>query len=198
MSAHPPELPSAEAVQHDDPLYRRWWLLLKASEALPLEGALALASRAESFVIAGAIGQSTAQSDSQLVNPLPISGALSDPGQQRPSESSRPAEKAAVLTRLADGATNGEVAAETRLTSRQVQGFRMQMARRSTKAGIPPGVEEIVRYLRHEGDVVVGADEGRVLVNGRFRLDVAELRERANRMRARQGKPAFEAATEVA
>jgi hypothetical protein len=198
MPAHSPELPSAEAVRRDDPIDRRWWLLLKASEALPLNGALALACRAESFVVAGEVGQSTAQSDGQPVNSLGIPGAHADADQRRPSKPSPPANKAAVITRLADGVTNGEVAAETGLTARQVQGFPMQMAGLSTKTGIPPEVEEIVRYLRQQGDVVVGADEGRVLVNGRLRLNIVELRERANRMRARQGKAAFEAAAEVA
>jgi hypothetical protein len=53
-------------------------------------------------------------------------------------------------------------------------------------------VEEIIRYLRQQDDVVVPQEDGSYLVNGRFRMSLAELSARANRMRSRQRKPAFE------
>jgi hypothetical protein len=48
-----------------------------------------------------------------------------------------------------------------------------------------------VRYLRQQDDVVVPQTNGEFMINGRFPLDVVELVSRANRMRARQGKPEF-------
>lgn len=54
-----------------------------------------------------------------------------------------------------------------------------------------PMVDDVVRFLRQEGDIVVRAGEHQFLVNGRFRLCLEEMTERANRMRARQGKQLF-------
>jgi hypothetical protein len=53
-------------------------------------------------------------------------------------------------------------------------------------------LDDIVRYLRQRDDVVVSAEGGMFLVNGRFRLDPDELLLRANKMRRRQGKPEFQ------
>ncbi len=52
-------------------------------------------------------------------------------------------------------------------------------------------VDEIVRYLRQQDDVVVPQENGEFLVNARFKLPLEGLTSRANRMRARQGKPEF-------
>jgi hypothetical protein len=53
-------------------------------------------------------------------------------------------------------------------------------------------IDDIVRYLRQQDDVVVPQEDGGYLVNGRFRMTPSELVIRANRMRTRQRKPAFE------
>src|SRR5438874_2175222 len=53
-------------------------------------------------------------------------------------------------------------------------------------------IDEIVRYLRQQDDVVVPQEDDGYLVNGRFRMSAAELTLRANRMRYRQGRPAFD------
>jgi hypothetical protein len=53
------------------------------------------------------------------------------------------------------------------------------------------GPDDVVRYLRRRDDVVVPADDGTYIVNGRFRESLEELVERANRMRARQRLPVF-------
>src|ERR1700732_211218 len=53
-------------------------------------------------------------------------------------------------------------------------------------------IEKIIRYLRQQDDVVVPQENGQFLVNGRFHMSLADLAARANRMRARQQKPAFE------
>jgi cytidylate kinase len=56
-------------------------------------------------------------------------------------------------------------------------------------------VDEVVRYLRQQDDVVVSAENGEFLVNARFKLPLAELVARANRMRVRQRKPEFQVST---
>ena len=43
-----------------------------------------------------------------------------------------------------------------------------------------------------QDDVVVPQGPGEFLLNGRFHMDTTELVSRANRMRSRQGKPAFQ------
>ena len=57
--------------------------------------------------------------------------------------------------------------------------------------------DDIVRYLRQQDDIVVPQGDGAFLVNGRFRLDLAELVARANKMRARHGKFEFRLAREL-
>ena len=53
------------------------------------------------------------------------------------------------------------------------------------------GLDDVVRYLRQQDDVVVPQAPGEFLLNGRFRMNATELVGRANRMRSRQGKPPF-------
>ena len=57
---------------------------------------------------------------------------------------------------------------------------------------LPASVEEIVRYLCQQDEVVVQQRNGDFLLNGRFNLTLADLLARANRMRSRQNKPSFE------
>jgi hypothetical protein len=52
-------------------------------------------------------------------------------------------------------------------------------------------VDEIVRYLRQQDDVVVSMGDGGFLVNGRFRDDLDQLIARANRIRKRRHLPQF-------
>jgi hypothetical protein len=54
------------------------------------------------------------------------------------------------------------------------------------------GPDDVVRYLRRADDVVVPADDGTYIVNGRFRESLEELVKRANRMRGRQRVPVFQ------
>ena len=114
-----------------------------------------------------------------------------------------------LLDRLAQGARNAELSAEFGISSKQVQGVRMGCAREIAKRRAMPAdgvtaseerhenptttasIEEIVRYLRQQDDVVVRHDDG-YLVNGRFRMSAPELIARANRMRSRQSKPSFQ------
>ena len=116
-----------------------------------------------------------------------------------------PERREALLDRLANGAGNAELAREFGLPPRQIQGMRMGAARdiarrRSAQEDVGPNsstveisasIDDIVRYLRQRDDVVVPQERGEFLVNGRFRLPMAELVSRANRMRQRQCKPEF-------
>jgi hypothetical protein len=53
-------------------------------------------------------------------------------------------------------------------------------------------MDEIIRYLRQQDVVAVPQEDGSYLVNGRFRMSVAEVFARANRMRTRRQSTAFE------
>lgn len=113
-----------------------------------------------------------------------------------------------LLERLANGARNVELAAEFGITAKQVQGLRMgcarEIARRRAALADKPSdqsgehdqhsiastsIDEIVRYLRQQDDVVVPQEDGGYIVNGRFRMSAAELIARADRMRSRHRKP---------
>jgi len=108
-------------------------------------------------------------------------------------------QRAELLKRAANGATNAELAAEYGLKPRQVQGLRMVAARTKQSINEPvtplPSItataDEVVRYLRQRDDVVVPEGAGTFLVNGRFRLDLPELVAKANRARDRENKPLF-------
>ena len=112
-----------------------------------------------------------------------------------------------------EGARNAELVAEFGISAKQIQGIRMgcnrEIANRRTRfadkssepadrhqhATATASIDEIVRYLRQQDDVVVSQEDGWYLVNGRFRMSVAELAARANRMRRRQQKSAFQIPT---
>lgn len=206
----------------DDPRYRRSWLLIKASHCEPLDRALDLAKRCEEFISGTADARC-----GYLATPQENAGALQESEQPSPERSSTPdeptmskamtmskairaslsaPERERLLGRLADGAKNAELAAESGLSPRQVQGIRMgcsrEIRRRRERRGaeqetsntttITASINDVVRYLRQQDDVVVPQEGGDFLVNARFRLPVADLVTRANRMRARQGKAQFE------
>jgi hypothetical protein len=121
-----------------------------------------------------------------------------------------------LLDRLAAGATNAEAAAQFGLSAQQVQGVRIGSSRTIAKrrevlkepapqardqrlAKTTDHIykylqkkDEIVRYLQQQDDVVVRQADGLFLVNGRFRMSLPDLAERANRMRRRQGKAEFQ------
>lgn len=201
----------------DEPLARRWWLLTQAMHSGPLEIAIQIAERAELFLLSGCT------SDHKVNNTKPILPSRDDGD----SDSSRHLEehdlsapvpeallsntqKEELKARLAAGASNGEVATEFGLSLRQVQGFRMQLARKASRVEAleatdeahaePPEivphpspifVEDVVRYLRQQGDVVVRAKPTGFLLNGNGGLTFEQLLHRANRIRSRQGKPEF-------
>jgi hypothetical protein len=197
MAVLPPGWSDGTLISYDDPFERRWWLLLKALQVVPLDAAVNLARQIEEFLHSGTDERSfevrchdadqkqpasalwvISQGETQVRAPAP---------EGQPDPRALEIDKSAVMVRLEQGLSNAEVAAEFGLTQRQVQGYRMQMVR-CKPAARPAAAEDIVRYLRQQGDVIVGGGEGQFLVNGRFTLSVEELLERANRIRSREGK----------
>lgn len=205
----------------DKPAARRLWLLYNALHCLPFERAIELARAAEAFVTGWAVENQVddirihaeAAADLEPAEQLvtEISAKLSSVEQPIPKKSTRlalPMERRdQLLDRLAEDASNAELAAEFGLTSKQVQGIRMGCARELTKRRdqlarkpmypdrAPPQtarIEDVVRYLRQQDDVVVPQENGEFLVNNRFLMPFEDLVALANRIRRRQGKPAFE------
>jgi hypothetical protein len=203
----------------ENPPARRVWLLANALRCLPFDRAIELASAAEVFVTGASIHN---QADAPRVHSEPdlesTSSTTESPSagtpplvermvHQRSPNPVRGADRDRLLGRLAEGAKNAELAAEFGLSSKQVQGVRMGCAREIAKRREQPSggtvpadqivtptawIEDVVRYLRQQDDVVVRQENGEFLVNGRFSMPSAELLARANRMRAREDKPAFE------
>jgi hypothetical protein len=206
----------------DSPAARRLWLLHRALQSLPLDRAVELARTAEAFVIGALVenqGAEPPELEAPVAQGLEIieqpineifSSVLSreEPIPTKRTRLALPAElRDRLLERLAEGAKNAELAAEFGLTLKQVQGVRMGCARElakrreqlSTKSPHrdqspthTASVQEVIRYLRQQDDVVVPQENGDFLVNGRFQMPLGDLVARANRMRARQRKPEFE------
>jgi hypothetical protein len=202
-----------------NPAARRLWLLHRALQHRPFGEAIELACNAEAFITGSPANEylSGARVDERASQvserPAQPSEQISSDGSERPTVTKRTRlelsaeHRERLLDRLAQGAKNIELAAEFGVSSKQVQGLRMGCAREIAqrrdqlrKKPVHPdqtpaqsaSVEDIVRYLRQQDDVVVLQEDGSYLINGRFRMPVAELIVRANRMRSRQGKPVFE------
>lgn len=204
-----------------DTVSRRSWLLFKALECLPLDRAIDLARTADEFIAGGASTQrrdAPAPSELAVASPSDENeprAAYSAHNMPTVREAAQPAPgrlalSAEVRDRLVDrltmGARNAELAVEFGLSSKQVQGVRIGCARKIAKRRsereneqpllqsptIAASADDVVRYLRQQDDVVVPQAGGDFLVNARFRLPLPELVNRANRMRARQGKPEFD------
>jgi hypothetical protein len=207
----------------EEPAHRRGWLLYRALECLPLDRAIDLARAADAFVTGpvserlisnAAVGSEPAVGPSERYREQPYA---SEPDKQSGPETRATQKRAALalsidqreqlFDRLAKGARNAELAAEFRISPRQVQGIRMGRARAIAKgrgdgnreerpvshpSSVSTSMDDVVRYLRQQDDVVVPQGDDEFLVNARFRLPSAELISRANRMRVRQGKPEFE------
>jgi hypothetical protein len=108
------------------------------------------------------------------------------------------------LDAIRAGATNHQLAQRFGLTLRQANGLRIGLARRKThahrleqgeelvgqKTAAPEVMDEVVRFLRQTGDIVVRSGEN-YLVNTRYILTATQLVERANRKRMERGRPGF-------
>ena len=209
----------------DGPVSRRLWLLSEALRSVPLDRAIELARAADHFIVAGPLVTTSiapAAPEAGRVNEphrsdtaTPDASRAKAPGMKSPAGLLlTPEQRDQLLNRLAEGATNGALAAEFSITPRQVQGVRMGAAREIARrarartepaeraapaptepadaaAAVYTSPEDVIRYLRQQDDVVVPQEDGSFLVNARFPLGLAELVARANRMRARQSKPEF-------
>jgi len=130
-----------------------------------------------------------------------------------PEHLSRPVPREEFLSAIRAGATNHQLAEAFGLTLRQANGLRIGLARRKAQAPAdvetvksdrreqgealvgeetapPEFIEEVVRFLRQTGDIVVRNGEN-YLVNARLILTMTELVERANRKRLQRGRSAF-------
>jgi hypothetical protein len=154
----------------DRPGRRRWWLLCKGLESGSPEEALQWARAADDFV------------DAPPLSP-DISPSLEPP---------EPSVAASVWARES-GEAEAPPIIEDELTAGEPE---LSLYDRSLM--VLASTDDIVRYLRQQDDVVVGAGDGKQLVNGRCRPDPSELVTRANRMRERQGKPPFELISKTA
>jgi len=206
----------------ENPAARRLWLLEQALRSVPLEVAVELARTAEAFLMGSEVETVTddpatvLRRDQDPCEPTRQSVSTAGPADREPARSSFPLaedQRDRLLERLAEGARNAELVAEFGISAKQVQGFRMgcnrEIANRRTRfadkssepadghqhATATASIDEIVRYLRQQDDVVVSQEDGWYLVNGRFRMSIAELAARANRIRSRQQKPAFQIPT---
>ena len=188
---------------------RRSWLLYEALRAAPLDEAIELARKADAFIMGTAAKGEQAR---RAVAPEAHERAIGDQAHepQRKEQSNQKGrlslsadQRDRMLDRLAASAKNADIAEEFGLSPQQVQGVRIGSAReiaarrqRSHNAPSPEitfitSVQEVIRYLRQQDDVVVPQEDGHYLVNRRFRMGPDELVDRANRMRSRQGKPEF-------
>ena len=203
-----------------DPSLRRWWLLNKALENAPLAEALKVAQAADEFLadqpetLRSELALTARASNSSallLGMNVPVPASTSSAHVDQPVGFPRllGVEEFGDLSQAIHG--NQDIAAATQqsvpadVTDVPVSAPMLVME--SDEEEVPaedPGqgagvdmavwanLDDIVRYLRQRDDVVVSAEGGMFLVNGRFRLDPDELLLRANKMRRRQGKPEFQ------
>jgi hypothetical protein len=206
----------------DNPAALRLWLLEQALRSVPLEAAVEPARTAEAFVMGSEVETVTddpatvLRRDQDPCEPTRQSVSKAGPADREPARGGFPLaedQRDRLLERLAEGARNAELVAEFGISPKQIQGIRMGCNREIAKRRIrladkssepatqhqpaneTASIDEIVRYLRQQDDVVVSQEDGWYLVNGRFRMSVAELAARANRIRSRQQKPAFQIPT---
>lgn len=171
---------------------RRLWLLTKAASDKPLDEALRIAMEAEAFIIGEDVAPSPeaqkAEAPAQLEAPKQRLNA--------PKGTILPEERNEIIARMAAGQKNAEIVPNyPHLTMRQIQGIRMGASKRikaaSTSVANKVPVDNVVRFLRQQDDVVVREGDG-WLVNNRFRLSDTELLDRANRIRSRKQQPLFD------
>jgi hypothetical protein len=168
-----------------------------------------IASRLEPEIVSPPqVSESQAQSFADGVSSS--NGAAPSNSAAGPTQTAAPKVAAEVrqqlIDRIASGGKNADLAAEFGLAPKQVQGIRIGCAREIARKAhdkerpaapaqsrtLPAIADDVIRYLRQEHDVVVPQGNNEFLVNARFRMSLAELINRANRMRVRQGKLEFE------
>lgn len=197
------------ATVFTEPVLRRCWLLNKALESASLDEALKLARAADEFLGMGqpkalpssnekALSEGTSRAPDQDFQPvamLPIVASGDDRAEQAAGHTS-------ATDHIAGTAKNSSAAAsdkredisdtsDTEEVGSEAECSEQQAAKASGLA-VLTGMDDIVRYLRQQDDVVVSVGTASYLVNGRFELNPEELLARANKIRERQGKPLFQ------
>lgn len=202
-----------------EPTLRRCWLLNKALEDASLEQALRLALAADAFLGASQPPAKNGHDfnlkewplgDTLLAQPAPglptIPSASDRANDKWILPSFEPGAGAASATELvvalADSFEDAGVAEDDpdEEAAHECSGEEAEdepaacspEASMTSDLAVLAGIEDIIRYLRQQDDVVVSAGTGTHLVNGRFHLNSDELLARANKIRHRQGKPLFQ------
>lgn len=200
------------------PELRRCWLLSKALESASLDKALRLALAVEDFLGAGRPSAPARKSEHALaeqvldVPPMlqsvagfpmtsPRSARADEPCTLPPVEVGASAPSAMdLIVELVESFENAgagehhaadEGAAEEDDAEDEPAVSAPQTSMASDLA-VLANMDDVVRYLRQQDDVVVSAGAGVYLVNGRFHLTSEELFVRANKIRHRHGKPQFQ------
>lgn len=208
-----------ETVQGVEPTSRRLWLLLTAAKTTCLSEALKIAKEAEGFILGNTtdlhVSEVAPVAETASSAPIAALTITNEPAvTAKKARSSIPSEKnEEIQRRIRAGETNAEIGRALNLEARQVQGIRMGLIRQNKKKttasngsngahpepSAPPeagsrestvGMDDVVRYLRQQDDVVVREGEAFV-INGRQRLTPAEVINRANRIRTRFHLPEF-------
>jgi hypothetical protein len=161
----------------DDSIRRRCWLLQKALEALPFAESLQLARAAEAFLTTPPIETAAHDAGTEA----PISAPVGDVSAMAYANGNSPETPFPAQTRQIDPPAT--LVAESRGDE-----FAVFTPCASVLSAT---VDEIVCYLRRQDDIVVPERDGRFLVNGRFREDLAQLTARANRIRSRRQQAPF-------
>jgi hypothetical protein len=203
----------------EQPALRRYWLFSKALESVPFAQALEVARAADEF-LTGAAPSFSLPNLQGAVRPSPAAENLASqvdvtiPETRRGWEDSLSApagptivsdDGGHVLDSAAGKTTRPTTALETApagLADPPADGAPAdaddpphgEVLLALAEAGLTTlaSTDDVVRYLRQRDDVVVRAEDGIFLVNARLRMKAGELVARANRMRARDRKPAFQ------
>lgn len=199
-----------------EPALRRCWLLSKALESTSLDQALRVAWAAEGFLGAGHPAAPSHENGHALkaellggprtVQPaagLPITLSPRDRADEKwilPSVDLGTGASAAIdlIVELAESLGNAGAGEHHPDEEPHEDDAEDEPAASSPQASMASdlavlaGMEDVVRYLRQQDDVVVSAGSGVYLVNGRFHLSSDELFVRANKIRHRHGKPQFQ------
>jgi hypothetical protein len=166
-----------------NPIARRQWLLSNALQSQPLDKALEIARKAEQF-LAG---------DARVAAILPAPKSAPVARAEPPLNLAQPMPPAAPKhippTRAVEEETQDTVEEPPIVTANPLA---EDDAPGPARPIITALLDDVVRYLRRRDDVVVPKGSGQFLVNGRFHLKSNELVARANRMRDRDGQPAFQ------
>jgi hypothetical protein len=203
------------ATVFTEPVLRRCWLLSKALENAPLDEALRLARAADEFLggqhadaqpllneqaLQEWLGNSVTipnQASEFVARPTIANSSGnraehgSDPLSTTGHSVGAPESPKNVDASESDPYGNASIEISVEEVEDEPDDNEPQVAMTSGLA-VLAGMDDVVRYLRQQDDVVVSAGTGAYLVNGRFQLKSDELLARANKIRQRQGKPQFE------